>query len=42
MGAVLVLMLFDDGARPQVLWSGAATGAVLLVAWLREPRTKRG
>ncbi|TXS29751.1 amino acid permease [Streptomyces sp. ms191] len=41
MGAVLVLMLTDDGTRPQVLWSGAATGAVLLVAWVRELRTKR-
>ncbi|MFJ8296896.1 amino acid permease [Streptomyces sp. NPDC094447] len=42
MGAVLVLMLTDEAARPQVLWSGAATGAVLLVAWVRELRTKRG
>ncbi|MYS08484.1 amino acid permease [Streptomyces sp. SID6041] len=41
MGAVLVLMLTDDAARPQVLWSGAATGAVLLVAWIRELRTRR-
>ncbi|MEU1226426.1 amino acid permease [Streptomyces sp. NPDC005828] len=41
MGAVLVLMLFDDGARPQVLWSAGATGAVLLVAWVRELRTGR-
>ncbi|MFJ3585062.1 amino acid permease [Streptomyces sp. NPDC090127] len=41
MAAVLVLMLTDDGARPQVLWSGAATGAVLLVAWVRDARTKR-
>ncbi|MEU6876995.1 amino acid permease [Streptomyces sp. NPDC046712] len=41
MGAVLVLMLTDDGARPQVLWSSAATGAVLLVAWLRELRDRR-
>ncbi|SED37351.1 amino acid permease [Streptomyces sp. TLI_105] len=39
MGAVVVLMLFDDGARPQVLWSAGATGVVLLVAWAREPRT---
>ncbi|MFF0554558.1 amino acid permease [Streptomyces sp. NPDC004266] len=39
MGAVVVLMLFDDGARPQVLWSAGATGAVLLVAWVRESRT---
>ncbi|WP_137989302.1 amino acid permease [Streptomyces vilmorinianum] len=41
MAAVLVLMLTDDGARPQVLWSGATTGVVLLVAWLREVRTVR-
>ncbi|MEU5982069.1 amino acid permease [Streptomyces sp. NPDC047434] len=41
MAAVLVLMLTDDGTRPQVLWSSAATGAVLLVAWVRELRTKR-
>jgi aromatic amino acid permease len=41
MGAVLVLMLADEGSRPQVLWSGAATGAVLVVAWVRELRTKR-
>ncbi|MFD3568197.1 amino acid permease [Streptomyces sp. NPDC058667] len=41
MGAVLVLMLCDDAARPQVLWSAAATGAVLLVAGVREVRTKR-
>ncbi|WP_426403562.1 amino acid permease [Streptomyces sp. R-07] len=41
MGAVLVLMLCDDGARPQVLWSAGATGAVLLVAWVRELRTNR-
>ncbi|MEU0402511.1 amino acid permease [Streptomyces sp. NPDC006197] len=39
MGAVVVLMLFDDGARPQVLWSAGATGVVLLVAWARELRT---
>ncbi|MFD6812470.1 amino acid permease, partial [Streptomyces anthocyanicus] len=42
MGAVLVLMLTDDGARPQVLWSAGATAAVLLVAWLRELRAARG
>ncbi|MEU2232747.1 amino acid permease [Streptomyces vietnamensis] len=39
MGAVLVLMLNDDGARPQVLWSAGATGAVLLVTWVRGLRT---
>ncbi|MFD7228061.1 amino acid permease [Streptomyces sp. NPDC059881] len=41
IAAVLVLMLGDDGARPQVLWSAAATAAVLLVAWLRELRDLR-
>ncbi|RST13662.1 amino acid permease [Streptomyces sp. WAC05374] len=40
MAAVLVLMLLDDGSRPQVLWSGAATGTVLAVAWVREWRTR--
>ena len=41
MAAVLVLMLTDDGTRPQVLWSSAATVAVLLVARVRGLRTKR-
>ncbi|MEU2870698.1 amino acid permease [Streptomyces olivoreticuli] len=41
MGGVLVLMLADDGARPQLLWSGAATAAVLVVAGLRELRLRR-
>ncbi|MFC5804228.1 amino acid permease [Streptomyces formicae] len=41
IGAVLVLMLGDDAARPQVLWSAGATAAVLLVAWLRELRELR-
>ncbi|WP_418952466.1 amino acid permease [Streptomyces albireticuli] len=41
MGAVLVLMLTDEGARPQLMWSAAATGAVLLVAGLRELRLRR-
>ncbi|MFE0736284.1 amino acid permease [Streptomyces sp. NPDC058855] len=40
MAAVVVLMLTDEGARPQVLWSAAATAAVLLVAWVREFRTR--
>ncbi|MEU2852536.1 amino acid permease [Streptomyces syringium] len=40
MGAVLVLMLTDDAARPQLLWSAAATGAVLVVAGLRELRLR--
>ncbi|MFG2716804.1 amino acid permease [Streptomyces sp. NPDC048416] len=41
MAAVLVLMLFDDTARPQVLWSSGATAAVLAVAGVRELRTRR-
>lgn len=41
MAAVLVLMLFDDSARPQLLWSSGAAAAVLLVAWLREVRERR-
>ncbi|MFC9404582.1 amino acid permease [[Kitasatospora] papulosa] len=38
--AVLLLMLTDDAARPQVLWSAGATGLVLLVAVVRELRSK--
>ncbi|MGP3633216.1 amino acid permease [Streptomyces sp. 24-1644] len=38
---VLVLMLTDDAARPQVLWSAGATGLVLLVAVGREFRGRR-
>ncbi|WP_371529165.1 amino acid permease [Streptomyces sp. NBC_01283] len=41
MAAVLGLMLTDDGARPQLLWSAGATGLVLLVAGLRERREGR-
>ncbi|MFI0741022.1 amino acid permease [Streptomyces sp. NPDC021100] len=41
MAAVLVLMLTDDAARPQLLWSAAATGAVLAVAGIREFRIRR-
>ncbi|MEU4131062.1 amino acid permease [Streptomyces wuyuanensis] len=41
IAAVLVLMLGDEGARPQVLWSAAATALVLLVAWVRELRDMR-
>ncbi|MET9362002.1 amino acid permease [Streptomyces sp. NPDC006632] len=41
MAAVLVLMLFDASARPQVLWSAAATAVVLAVAGVRELRTRR-
>ncbi|MFG2297126.1 amino acid permease [Streptomyces sp. NPDC048603] len=42
MAAVLVLMLFDDSARPQLLWSTGATAVVLAVAGLRELRERRG
>ncbi|MFF4248442.1 amino acid permease [Streptomyces sp. NPDC001822] len=38
---VLLLMLTDDTARPQVLWSAGATGAVLVVAAVRESRAQR-
>ncbi|MEU9115001.1 amino acid permease [Streptomyces sp. NPDC048483] len=41
MGGVLVLMLTDDTARPQLLWSAGATAAVLAVAGVRELRTRR-
>ncbi|MFE5872243.1 amino acid permease [Streptomyces roseifaciens] len=41
MAGVLVLMLTDEGARPQLMWSAAATGAVLLVAGVRELRLRR-
>ncbi|WP_406512085.1 amino acid permease [Streptomyces sp. NBC_00161] len=41
MAAVLVLMLFDDSARPQLLWSTAAAAAVLVVAWVREIRARK-
>ncbi|MEU8886557.1 amino acid permease [Streptomyces sp. NPDC048442] len=41
MGVVLVLMLLDDTARPQLLWSAGATVAVLLVSWVRELRARR-
>ncbi|TYR43449.1 amino acid permease, partial [Streptomyces parvus] len=39
---VLLLMLTDDAARPQVLWSAGATALVLLVAVGREWRERRG
>ncbi|MFJ5043029.1 amino acid permease [Streptomyces sp. NPDC088719] len=38
---VLVLMLTDEAARPQVLWSAGATALVLLVAVGRQWREKR-
>lgn len=41
MAAVLVLMLFDDSARPQLLWSAGAAAAVLVVAWVREVRAPK-
>ncbi|MEV0527795.1 amino acid permease [Streptomyces sp. NPDC050439] len=41
MAAVLGLMLTDDTARPQLLWSAGATGLVLAVAGLREWREAR-
>ncbi|MFC0600947.1 amino acid permease [Streptomyces palmae] len=40
MAAVLVLMLTDAQARPQLLWSAGATCAVLLVAGVREWRAR--
>ncbi|MFF8785575.1 amino acid permease [Streptomyces sp. NPDC015125] len=42
MGGVLILMLTDDTARPQLLWSAGATGLVLLVAGARALRERRG
>ncbi|MEV0121880.1 amino acid permease [Streptomyces sp. NPDC050703] len=42
MAVVLGLMLTDDGARPQLLWSAGATGLVLVIAGLREWRARRG
>ncbi len=41
MAAVLVLMLFDDSARPQLLWSTGAALLVLLVAFVRERRSPK-
>ncbi|MFF9481086.1 amino acid permease [Streptomyces sp. NPDC014733] len=38
MAAVLVLMLADATARPQLLWSAGATALVLLIAGVREVR----
>ncbi|MGW5984245.1 amino acid permease [Streptomyces anulatus] len=39
---VLLLMLTDEAARPQVLWSAGATASVLLVAVGRQWRERRG
>ncbi|MGW0401616.1 amino acid permease [Streptomyces sp. NPDC003002] len=41
MAVVLVLMLFDDAARSQLLWSTGAAAAVLAVAGVRELRARR-
>ncbi|GAA2936879.1 amino acid permease [Streptomyces thioluteus] len=41
MAGILVLMVADAGARPQLMWSALATGAVLAVAGLRELRLRR-
>ncbi|MFE2941807.1 amino acid permease [Streptomyces sp. NPDC059255] len=41
MAAVFVLMLLDDAARPQLLWSLGATALVLAVAGVRELRARR-
>ncbi|MBD0746157.1 amino acid permease [Streptomyces sp. CBMA152] len=38
MAVVLVLMLTDEGSRPQILWSGGTTAVLLAVAWFRERR----
>ncbi|WNF27034.1 amino acid permease [Streptomyces sp. C11-1] len=38
---VLLLMLTDDAARPQVLWSAGATALVLMVAVGRQRRERR-
>ncbi|WP_030577236.1 amino acid permease [Streptomyces globisporus] len=42
LSGVLLLMLTDDAARPQVLWSAGATALVLLVAVGRERRERQG
>ncbi|MFI6944386.1 amino acid permease [Streptomyces sp. NPDC050418] len=40
MAAVVGLMLTDDTARPQLLWSGGATLAVIAVSLVREAKRK--
>ncbi|MFD4340565.1 amino acid permease [Streptomyces anulatus] len=42
LAGVLLLMLTDEAARPQVLWSAGATALVLLVAVGRQWRERRG
>ncbi|MCX5437341.1 amino acid permease [Streptomyces sp. NBC_00056] len=41
MAAVIGLMLTDDAARPQLLWSTGATALVVAVAGVRELRARR-
>ncbi|UNO41996.1 amino acid permease [Streptomyces sp. MST-110588] len=41
MVTVLVLMVTDEGSRPQLLWSAGTTGAVLLIAAVRELRARK-
>ncbi|GAA1229853.1 MULTISPECIES: amino acid permease [Streptomyces] len=41
MAAVIGLMLTDDTARPQLLWSTGATALVVAVAGVRELRARR-
>ncbi|MFI6703625.1 amino acid permease [Streptomyces sp. NPDC050509] len=41
IATVFVLMLTDDAARPQLLWSLGATALVLAVAGVRELRARR-
>ncbi|MFF1683885.1 amino acid permease [Streptomyces sp. NPDC058254] len=41
MAAVIALMLTDDTARPQLLWSTGATALVVAVAGVRELRARR-
>ncbi|WP_323186625.1 hypothetical protein [Streptomyces sp. NBC_00878] len=36
--AVLVTMLFDDSARPQLLWSVGVAALVLVCAWVQQTR----
>ncbi|WP_097932550.1 MULTISPECIES: amino acid permease [unclassified Streptomyces] len=42
LSGVLLLMLTDEAARPQVLWSAGATALALLVAVGRQWRERRG
>ena len=40
IAAVLVVMLFDDDGRPQVLWSMAVAAVVLIAAFVRHGRSR--